>query len=229
MDIKLFRYKNLDDTIVNFPSMRHSWLVVTFQWEDYFIDHEGIQIGWNKEPIARKLQPYVDIAKKQKDEETEKFFENFKHENMKETDKVIFFDNTEDFVKHVEKYPPYQRIAFYLPCWESERPDKINFEFIKNWIWIAVNWHWHLYYLKDNNISKKGFPANIADKLAFEKDRNWTHPISEQNKQMFKKFFSLVSDKINTDWLYNNYMIDGKWKSVLSDFMWTPKVIIMPR
>jgi hypothetical protein len=65
---------------------------------------------------VRELQSYIDIAKEEKNENDEKFFENFKHENMKETDKVIFFDNTEDFVKHVEKYPPYQRIAFYLPC-----------------------------------------------------------------------------------------------------------------
>jgi hypothetical protein len=61
------------------------------------------------------LQPYVDIAKAGKNEEIEKLFENFKHENMQETDKVIFFDNTEDFLKHVEEYPSYQRVIFYLP------------------------------------------------------------------------------------------------------------------
>lgn len=229
MDIKLFRYKNLDDTIVKFPSMRHSWLVVTFQWEDYFIDHEWIQISWDREPIVRNLQPYLDIAKKQKDERTEKFFENFKHENMRETDKVIFFDNTEDFLKHVEKYPPYQKVAFYLPRWEWEMPDKINYEFGHNCIWIAANWHWHTYYLKDNNITKKGFPENIVKKLAFEKDKNWIHPITEQGEEMFRNFFSLVTDKIDTDWLYNNYTANGKWESIIADFMWTPKVIMIQK
>jgi len=229
LDIKLFRYKNLDDTIVNVPSMRHPWLIITFQWEDYFVNHDGIRIS-DGEPIVRKVQPYIDIARnKVKDDKLWDFFENFKHENMKETDQVIFFDNVDGLISHIEKYPPYKRISFYLPCWQSERPDKISFEFVKNWIWIAVNWHWHTYYLKDNDISRKGFPANLVDKLAFERDRNWIHPITEQDKQMFKKCFSLVCDKINADLLYNNYMIDGKWKSILSDFMWTPKVIIMPR
>jgi hypothetical protein len=40
LDIKLFRYKNLDDKIVGKPMMRHSWLIVKFQWEEYFVDHE---------------------------------------------------------------------------------------------------------------------------------------------------------------------------------------------
>lgn len=229
LDIKLFRYKNLDDTIVNFPSMRHSWLIVTFQWEDYFVDHEGIQIDWTREPIARKLQPYVDIAKAGKNEEIEKLFENFKHENMQETDKVIFFDNTEDFLKHVEEYPSYQRVIFYLPRWEWEKPDKINYEFGRNCVWIAVNWHWHTYYLKDNNISKENFPANIVNKLAYEKDKDWTHPITEQSKRMFRDFFSMITDKINIDRLYDNFTANEKWESVIVDFMWKQEVIMMQK
>ena len=35
---------------------------------------------------------------------------------MKETDQVIFFDNVDGLISHIEKYPPYKRISFYLPC-----------------------------------------------------------------------------------------------------------------
>ena len=229
LDIKLFRYKNLDDIIVNAPTMRHSWLIVTFQWEDYFVDYEGIHIKWDGEPIVRKLQPYIDVKKEEKNENNKMFFENFKHENMRETDKIIFFDNTEDFVKHVEKYPTYQRIAFYLPRWESGSPDRIDFEFIKNWIWIAVNWHRTIFYLRDNNLSKKDFPWSISKKLWFVKDKTWIHKITEENRKLFERFFSVVKDKINIDWLYDNFTTGIKWKSIIADVMWTPKVIMMQK
>jgi hypothetical protein len=71
-------------------------------------------LGGNNEPIARKVQPYIDLAKeKLKDETVADFFDNFRHENMKETDKVLFFDNVNNFISHVEEYPEYQRISFY--------------------------------------------------------------------------------------------------------------------
>ena len=73
------------------------------------VDKSGLS-----DKLSKLLKPLIKKLFKTKDEETEKFFENFKHENMKETDKVIFFDNPEDLVSHVEKYPTYQRIAFYL-------------------------------------------------------------------------------------------------------------------
>jgi hypothetical protein len=230
LDIKLFRYKNLDDKIANnFPSMRHSWLVVTFQWEDYFVDHDWIQLWWRwEEPIARKLQPYIDVAKQEvKDDKLADFFENFKHENMKETDKVIFFDNTDDFISHLEKYPGYKRISFYLPRWEWERPDRVDFEFVKNWIWIAINGQWNIFYLKDNNLSKGKFPMNIFDKIALKKDEKWSHPISKEDKERFQKMFLLVRDKINADWLYDNFTSWGKWESKFVDMGWTQSVFMI--
>lgn len=230
LDIKLFRYKNMDDKIANnFPSMRHSWLVVTFQWEDYFVDHDGIQLWWRgEEPIARKLQPYIDVAKQGvKDDKLADFFENFKHENMKETDKIIFFDNTDDFISHLEKYPGHKRISFYSPRWEWERPDRVDFEFVKNWIWIAINGQWNIFYLKDNNISKGKFPMNIFDKITLKKDEKWSHPISKEDKERFQKMFLLVRDKINTDWLYDNFTSWGKWESKIIDMGWAKSVFIV--
>ena len=230
MDIKLFRYKNLDDKIVDFPSMRHSWLIITFQWEDYFVDHEGIQLGGKNEPIARKVQPYVDIAKdKLKDENVANFFENFKHENMKESDKVIFFDNIDDLISHVEQFPEYKRICFYKKREDWERPDRFDFEFIKNWIWVAVNGSRYIFYLWDNNISKKWFPENIIDKITLEKDESWYHRITEEDREQFRNFFHLILDKINTEWLYNNFTSWKKWSSELVDFFWNNTVLMVEK
>jgi hypothetical protein len=33
---------------------------------------------------------------------------------MKETEKVIFFDNINDFISHYEENPGYKRVAFYV-------------------------------------------------------------------------------------------------------------------
>lgn len=230
LDIKLFRYKNLKDKIVDFPSMRHSWLIVTFQWEDYFVDHEGIQLGGKNEPIARKVQPYVDMAKeKLKDENVADFFENFKHENMKESDKVIFFDSVNDLISHVEEFPEYQRICFYRKREDSERPDRLDYEFIKNWIWVAINGSRNIFYLWDNNISKKWFPENIIVKITLKKDESWYHRITEEDREQFRNFFHLISDKINTEWLYNNFTSWKKWTSELVDFFWNNTVLMIEK
>ena len=228
LEIKLFRYKNLDDKIVNFPSMRHSWLIVTFQGEDYFVDHDGIQLGGNNEPIARKVQPYIALAKeKLKDETVADFFDNFRHENMKETDKVLFFDNVNDFISHVEEYPEYQRISFYRKNWDWEKLERLDYEFIKNWIRIAINGQRHIFYLWDNNISKNGFPGNIINKITLNKDESWVHPSTKEDRKLFKEYFDLVSDKINIEWLYNHFASWWKRTSELVDFFWENQVIMM--
>lgn len=228
MDIKFFRFKKLDNTIIDFPAMRHSWLIINFQWEDYFVDHEWIQIWWNEEPIIRKLQPYIDLSNNiPKYKKAADFFENFKHWNMEETDQVIFFDNVSDFISHYEENPGYQRVAFYVNRWENKMPDKINFEFVNNWIWIAVNWHWHVYYLNDNKINKSWFPWNIIDKIAYEKDSSWVHKITKEGKELFREFFDAIKDKINADWLYQNYTSNWKWKNIIADYWWKNGVYML--
>ncbi len=230
LDIKImfFRYKNLDDKIVDFSSARHSWLIVTFQGEDYFVDHEGIELRWKNQPIVRKLQPYIDLAWR-KNNELVDFFENFKHENMKESDKVIFFDNINDFISHVEKFPEYKRICFYRKREDWERPDRLDYEFIKNWIWVAINGRRYIFYLWDNNISKKWFPENIIDKITLKKDESWYHRITEEDRELFRKYFHLISDKIDTERLYNYYTSWKKWTSKLADFFWNNTVIMMEK
>ena len=228
LDIRFFRYKNLEDRILDYPTMRHSWLIIKFHWSEYFVDQEWIQIWWREQPIVRKLQPYIDIARdKMKDENICKFFENFKYDNMKENDHIVFFDNIDDFLSHYEKYPPYRKISFYLPRSDSDKPDRITFEFVKNWIWVAVNGHWHIYYPKNNHFNKENILSSIENNIAFEKDINWIHPITKESKESFKKFFALVSDKINIDWLYDNFMTYWERSNKLINLEWKDTVVMI--
>jgi hypothetical protein len=36
---------------------------------------------------------------------------------------------------------------------------------------------------------------------------------------MFRDFFSMITDKINIDRLYDNFTANEKWESVIADFM----------
>ena len=227
MEIKLFRYKNLDDKIIDFPSMRHSWLVITFQWEDYFVDYEWIEIN-EREPIVKKIQPYINLAKnKLKNDKIANFFENFKYGNMKETDKVIFFDNVNDLISHVEEFPEYKRIAFYIKYEDWKKPYKLTYEFIENWIWIGINKSRHIFYLWDNNISREWFPENIIDKITLEKDSLWCHPITNKDKELFKKFFNVIANKIDINWLYDNFTSLGKRESKIIDYWWSQSIFMV--
>ena len=228
LEIKFFRYKNLDDRIVHFPSMRHTWLIVTFQWKDYLVDKDWIQIPWWEGPIVRKLDPYIGIAQEAKNEAVQNFFENFRHENMKETDKIIFFDNVEDFISHVEKYPSYKRVIFYKKNWENEKVDHMVFWLMKNCINISINDTTYSYYLQDNLLKRNDFPKNIAKHLRFAQDSTWVHPITEEERQQFKERFDLIKDKIDINNLYNHLTEWEKWHSGMTNALWKDKVIIIP-
>ena len=229
MDIKFFRYKNLEDKIIDFPAMRHSWLVITFQWADYFVDHQGIELAKKREPIARRIQPYVDIAKKDlKNDEIKEFFENFKHENMKETDKVMFFDDVDKFIDHVEEFPEYKKIALYVKMEDRVEPVKFLYNFTDTWVQIWVNNRWHDYVLKDNKVSRKDFIKNFMKKIWIKRDITWPHYINKDEIEDFKDFMDIVKDKINLDKLHDSYTSGNKWKSDVVEWDWKGKIIITP-
>ncbi len=235
LDITLFRFKNLDDRILNFPSMRHSWIVVNFQWEDYLIDQERFQIDEN-EPIVKRISHFVDSANKaatkneedkDKYEEIAKFFENFQHGNMEETDQVKFFDNIDDFISHVEENPEYQKVAFYRDRWDWEHVDKIKYEFTKWWLWFAINNSWHTYFLGDNKLSKNNIINDIIWKIKYVRDWSWIHEINENDRENFKMMFNLIKNRINLDFLYDNFTSWKSWSTELVDFEWETKVLII--
>lgn len=227
MDIKFFRYKNLEDKIIDFPAMRHSWLIITFQWEDYFVDHEGIELTNKREPIARRIQPYIDAAKKDiKNDEIWKFFENFKHENMNETDQVIFFDDVDEFINHVENFPGCKKIALYVKIEDRVDPVKFVYIFTDTWIQIWVNDRWYEYILKDNKLSKKDFIKKFIEKIWIKKDINWLHYIKNDEIEDLKEFMGVIKDKIGVDRLHESYTSGKEWSSSLVERDGVEKVII---
>ena len=229
LEIKFFRFKNLEDNILWEPSMRHSWLIISFQWEDYFVDHEGIHVRWvNEWKIIRKVNDYILKPNRKNTEiinEMNDFFGNFQHWKMAETDKVIFFDNVEDFMNHYNKYPPYSKIAFYRKNLESNNVDKISFEFITNWIWIAVNWKWNIFYLSDNDFTENNIKEKLYSKIAYVKNSNWCHKITKEEKDNFIKFFNTIKDKISFNLLYSNFKKIWAWENIIADLWWKDVVV----
>lgn len=227
MDIKFFRYKNLEDKIIDFPAMRHSWLIITFQWEDYFVDHEGIELANKREPIARRIQPYIDAAKKNiKNDEIWRFFENFKHENMKETDQVMFFDDVDEFIDHVEGFPEFKKIALYVKIEDRVDPVKFVYIFTDTWVQIWLNDRWYEYVLKDNKLSRKDFIKKFIEKIWIKKDINWPHYVKKDEIEDLEKFMDIVKDKIDLGKLHDSYTSESKWKSDVIELDWKGKIII---
>ena len=229
IDIKLFRYKNIQDRIGKIPTARHSWLIITFDWEEYFVDQDWI-IFDDEKSIVRKLQPFIDNEKKKgNDNPLVSFFENFKHENMKETDMVIFFDSLDDFIKHTVDYPGIPRLAFYLPDSNENVVNNITVEFISNGIWIAVNGQWQIYYLRNNNLNRDTLHSDIIKRIEYFKDDSWVHQITKESKDFFIKIFNIVFDRIDRDWLYNNFQNNWKRASEIVDFWWKTDVFMMKK
>ena len=81
--------------------------------------------------------------------------------------------------------------------------------------------------MENNNLTKEDSPLNIVKKIKFEKDDTWVHPITKESKEFFKKYFALVANKINSDWLYNNFMTYWKWSNKLINLEWKNVVAMM--
>jgi hypothetical protein len=47
---------------------------------------------------------------------------------MKETDQVIFFDDVDKFINHVEEFPEFKKIALYVKI--EDRVDPVKFVYI---------------------------------------------------------------------------------------------------
>ena len=276
LEIKFFRYKRPieeindefieesdDESLKEKYATSHSWLIVTFQWEDYLVDQGDPNLINKEETIIRKIQPYIykykkayfDLLSKRKDNPNIEgfvntarrflnFYENLKHGNMKETYMVNFFDKVEDFISHLKDNPAYKTMMFYLQPWELEKwrwkhknwhwkwskisPYHIRFEFTEHCIYIRINDQWHWFYLGDNNISEKGFPSNLIDKLTIEKDKNWARKLREENKELIESILPFIFHR--TDIKYCDFvhewtrrqqtLVRCDWKNIINLKKW---------
>jgi hypothetical protein len=193
LKISIFRYKNFDDEILWNPSNRHSWLIINFQWKYFIVDY-------NRWPIIKQLELYIDMAKNWKDSKDIEFFENFK--DRKETDRVIFFDNLNDFINHCEKNgPKYYRIAFYAKNPKNDRVELIKYEFTNRYfsVWDSE------YYLLDNDLSKNELIENLINKVITKRTWDKTETITEKDREHLREYFDLIKDKVNLLKLYENF------------------------
>lgn len=240
MDIKFYRYKNLNDEILKSPTMRHSGLIVNFQWKDYIVDYEWISLV-NQWKIVKPLDSFIDVCDKianlydsqwGTDEEKLKikkdklFFQNFRNWEQKETNQVIFFDNVEDFLEHVENFPGNKKVSLYVKIEDRVEPVKFDFVFTDTWVQIGVNNRWYDYILRDNNLSKKDFIRNFIKKIWIKRDINGPQRIDKNWIDDLEEFIWLIKDKINTDKLYQSYTSWKKWESWLVERDGVIRVII---
>ena len=141
-DIKIsfFRFKWVWEH-VGIPNLRHSWLIINFQWIDYLVDYEWLNLNFfwtNNEKCVKsisELQECIrqygeifsridpkeleEISKYWKLKEykqwEEKWFDNLKfwwNRNSVE-DEVSFFDNIDDFVKNTSDVRWANKFVFY--------------------------------------------------------------------------------------------------------------------
>lgn len=225
--IKIFRYKNLDDTIAWVASsQRHSWLIVNFQWEDYMVDHDGLIYDRSKS-IARPITPYIDISERTNNEENKQFFENFKYDNAQETDKVKFFDNMDEFIAHCKVYPEYYKVAFYAKFPGKEKAENLKYEFWNHSFLLWVDGEEYEYYLRDSNISPNNLLDNMAKKVFVKRKWDEFLPITDSDRVHIKKYLKLVGSKIDLDKVYKNISSWGSRRVELVDFFWKKTIAVM--
>lgn len=224
MKISFYRYKKLDDKSVPFPTQRHSWLIINFQWVDYMVDRDGV-IYDNKKTIVRELQPYIDIASKSYESKDVQLFENFKYENRKETDSVIFFDDLNNFIQHCEKYPEHIRVAFYAQSPDNSGVENINFEF-----WNSSFGLWSVeYYLKDNDLPMNNLIKNLIKKVFVKRTEDKFEEVTAEDREKLRKYFSLIKDKVDLNKLHEKFTSWAARKAELCDFNWSTNVFRIAR
>ena len=223
LDIKIYRFKNLEDEIIGERSLRHSGLIVNFQWRDYMVDYNWSLHEENWE-MVKSINHYINEYEDEPD--SKNFLKNFKKWKQKETEQIIFFDNIEDFLKHVNKFPEYKRISLYVKIEDRVFPVKFDYTFNDNGIRIGLNDRNKEYILSDNELSKEDFINNFMRKVWIIRDIYWLHYITEHERDDLRKCMNIVKDKIDTDKLHQSYIDGGKWKIELEENDWENKLVV---
>ena len=223
LNITFFRYKNLNDSLFrDIITNRHSWLIINFQWEDYMVDHDWL-IYYEDQSIVRPLSTYIDKAyAKNKSREIE-LFESFKYK--KETSMIKFFDKEDEFIEHFEQYPPDYRISFYVKFPDNTNLEKVTFSFRNHYILLKINETEYTFYLKDNmDLREHNFAKILMNKLYI---KNRTEVVTNEDKEMFKKYFNLIKNKINTQAIIKHYQELGDRKAETITQLWNRTKVIV--
>lgn len=215
IDIKIYRYKNLEDEIMWEKTLRHSGLTINFQWKDYLVDYEWIsqEDEWK---MVKSINHYINEY--DDDEAGKKVLKNFKKWKQIETDQIIFFDNIDEFLRHVNEFPENKQISLYVKIENRVFPVKFDYIFTDNWVKIGLNGKWKDYILSDNELSREDFIKNFMKKVWILKDINWLHYITEHERNDLTKCMNIIKDKIDTNKLHQDYASKNKRKSELIEW-----------
>ena len=215
IDIKIYRYKNLEDEIMWDKTLRHSGLTINFQWKDYLVDYEWIsqEDEWK---MVKSINHYINEY--DDDEAGKKVLKNFKKWKQIETDQIIFFDNVDEFLRHVNEFPENKQISLYVKIENRVFPVKFDYIFTDNWVKIGLNGKWKDYILSDNELSREDFIKNFMKKVWILKDINWLHYITEHERNDLTKCMNIIKDKIDTNKLHQDYASKNKRKSELIEW-----------
>ena len=212
LNISFFRYKNVDDEILQeIKANRHSWLIINFQWEDYMVDNEWLMYSKDRS-VVKPLSTAIDDAHAHKRPDVADFFEEFKKKEEK-NEKIKFFDKEDEFIEHYEQYPPDYKILFYVKFPDKEEVEKISFVFWRHNFWLKINGIMHEFYLKDNKLQFNNLTKNLIKNLYVKRVGGKFIAVSEEDREMLRKYFGLIKSKINTDALYKHYRSWGDWKA----------------
>ena len=223
MDIKIYRYKNLEDNVLWSQTMRHSGLVVNFQWRDYIVDYDWSlhEEDWE---MVKSINRYINEYENEWD--IKRSLKNFKKWNQKETEQIVFFDSIEEFLKHVNEFPEYKRISLYVKIEDRVFPVKFDYIFTNKSVKVGLNEKWKEYILDDNDLNRENFMKNFMEKIWIIKDLNWLHYITQHEKSDLKMCMDIIKDKVDIDKLHENYTSWEKWKFELAERDWEGKLAI---
>ena len=219
LDIKIsiYRLKNTDDNFVWVVSMRHAWLVINFQWVDYMIDYEGIN-----DAFSWCLIQSVDRLKS----EIQKFWikdvhnldalkiQNWKKNNIRDNDQMlIHFDNIDDFLDDVKKYPELKKISFITTKLKNWEPTRLDYEFFNWWVYIEVDEYQRIFFLKKDAIIEKDktkFLKSLTENIDYVKDEYWEKKFTQADKEELDMLLWMVENDINLDYVMSEYDYENK-------------------
>lgn len=219
LDIKIsiYRLKNTGDNFVWVASMRHAWLVINFQWVDYMIDYEGIN-----DVFSWCLIQSVDRLKS----EIQKFWikdvhnldalkiQNWEKNNSRDNDQMlIHFDNLEDFLDDVKKYPELKKISFITTKLKNWEPTRLDYEFFNWWVYIEVDEYQRIFFLKKDAVLEKDktkFLKSLSENIDWVQDEYWEKKFTQADKEELDMLLWMVENDINLDYVMSEYDYEDK-------------------
>lgn len=205
LKISIFRFKNINDNFVWVKILRHSWLIINFQWVNYLVDYGGINdvLFWTVIQSIDSLKSVIETLFRWDFAEFDKLkVENLEKYSSRENKNCLFilFNNVEDFLVDVENFPWPKRVSLidYTLRWE---PTKLSFEFNDKWVCVEFDENKVSYILKQGAILDKDpskFFESFADNIDYVINFYWERrKFQQRSKSDLLKLFNIIKDKID--------------------------------